>query len=161
MSTRFSLGMEMSRLTWDGIAEPVSRDQILGREHGQGNNIHFPCSADHEQDWQPYYPVDPCSCNMCGHTYKHSPLKNSVLLHYFLGFHIRISPIAMQINFHFFHDPCYLRLKNIMGSSHIYIYTQYSKRKYSSTTDDAGYCHTFFHMCFVYKAWCFAGACPT
>ena len=28
-STRFSLSMEMSRLTRDGTAEPVSRDQIL------------------------------------------------------------------------------------------------------------------------------------
>ena len=44
----------------DGTAEPVSRDQILRHEHGQGN-IHFPCSADHVQDWQPY-PVDPYSC---------------------------------------------------------------------------------------------------
>ena len=43
----------MSRLTPDGIAEPVSRDQILRRERGQGN-FYFPCSADHEQDWQPY-----------------------------------------------------------------------------------------------------------
>ena len=32
-----------------GTAKPVSRDQILMRERGQGN-IHFPCSADHEQD---------------------------------------------------------------------------------------------------------------
>ena len=48
------------RLTRDGTAEPVSRDQILRRERGQGN-IHFPCSADHVQDWQPY-PVDPYSC---------------------------------------------------------------------------------------------------
>ena len=46
----------------DGTAEPVSRDQILRRERGQGN-IHFPCSADHEQGWQPY-PVDPYSCFM-------------------------------------------------------------------------------------------------
>ena len=38
---------------------PVSRDQILGRERGQGN-VHFPCSANHEHDWQPY-PVDPYS----------------------------------------------------------------------------------------------------
>ena len=45
------LSMEMSRLTRDGTAEPVSRGQILRRERGQGN-IHFPCSADHEQDWQ-------------------------------------------------------------------------------------------------------------
>ena len=44
----------------DGTAEPVSRDQILRRERGQGN-IHFPCSADHVQDQQPY-PVDPYSC---------------------------------------------------------------------------------------------------
>ena len=46
----------MSRLTGDGTAEPVSRDQILRHARGQGN-INFPCSADHEQDWQPY-PVD-------------------------------------------------------------------------------------------------------
>ena len=35
---------------------------ILRRERGQGN-IYFLCSADHEQDWQPY-PVDPYSCYM-------------------------------------------------------------------------------------------------
>ena len=57
----------MSRLTRDGTAEPVSRDQILRRERGQGN-INFPCSADHVQDWQPY-PIDPYSCYMCDHTY--------------------------------------------------------------------------------------------
>ena len=62
----------MSRLTRDRTAEPVSRDQILGREREQGN-IHFSCSADHEQDWQPY-PVDPYSSYMCedyDHTYIH------------------------------------------------------------------------------------------
>ena len=57
----------MSRLTRDGTAEPVSRDQILRRERGHGN-IHFPCLAHHEQDWEPY-PVDPYSCYMCDHTY--------------------------------------------------------------------------------------------
>ena len=51
----------------DGTAEPVSRDQILRRERGQGN-IHFSCPADHVQDWQPY-PVNPYySCYMCDHT---------------------------------------------------------------------------------------------
>ena len=35
-------------LTRDRTAEPVSRDQILRRERGQGK-IHFPCSTDHEQ----------------------------------------------------------------------------------------------------------------
>ena len=60
--------MEMSRLTRDGTAESVSRDQILRHARGQGN-IHFPCSADHEQDWQSY-PVDPCSaiCDDDDHT---------------------------------------------------------------------------------------------
>ena len=52
-STRFILNVEMTRLTRDWTAEPVSRDQILRRERGQ-ENIDFPCSADHEQDWQPY-----------------------------------------------------------------------------------------------------------
>ena len=59
--------MGMSRLTRDGTAEPVSRDQNLRRERGQGN-INLPCSADHVQDWQPYS-VDPYSCYMCDHTY--------------------------------------------------------------------------------------------
>ena len=42
-------------MTQDGTAEPVSRGQILRRERGQGN-VYFPCSANHEQDWQ-LYPV--------------------------------------------------------------------------------------------------------
>ena len=49
----------MSRLMRDGTVEPVSRNQFLRRERVQGN-IHFPCSAGHEQDWQPY-PDDPHS----------------------------------------------------------------------------------------------------
>ena len=65
VSTIFSLSMEMSRLTRDGTARLVSRDQILKHERGQGN-FHFSCSADHVQDWQPY-PVDPYSCYMCDH----------------------------------------------------------------------------------------------
>ena len=60
----------MSRLTRDGTAEPVSRDQILRHARGQGN-AHFPCSADHEQDWQPY-PVDPYSAICDDHTYIHT-----------------------------------------------------------------------------------------
>ena len=59
----------MSRLTRDGTAEPVSRDHLLRRERGQGNSP-FPCSADHEPDWQPY-PVDTYSCYMCDHKYIH------------------------------------------------------------------------------------------
>ena len=32
---------------------------------------YFPCSADHEQDWQPY-PVDPYSAICDDHTYIHT-----------------------------------------------------------------------------------------
>ena len=56
----------MRRLTRDGTAESISRDNILRRERRQGN-INFACSADHEQDWQPY-PVDHYPCYMCDHT---------------------------------------------------------------------------------------------
>ena len=47
----------MSKMTRDRMAEPVLRDQIIRHERRQ-RNFHFPCAADHEQDWQPY-PVDP------------------------------------------------------------------------------------------------------
>ena len=57
----------MSRLARDGTAEPVLQDQILRHVRGQGN-IHFPRSADHEQDWRPY-PVDPCSAICDDHSY--------------------------------------------------------------------------------------------
>ena len=57
----------MSRLTRDGTTEHVSRDQIPRRVRGQGN-LHFPCSADHEQDWQPY-PVGPYSSICDDHVY--------------------------------------------------------------------------------------------
>ena len=67
VTTRFSLSVENERLTWDGTAEPVSRDQIFRRERGQGKNNAL-CSVDHEQDWQPY-PVDPCSGICHDHTH--------------------------------------------------------------------------------------------
>ena len=47
----------------DGRAEPVSRDANGDREQGI---IHFPCSADHKQDWQPY-PVDAQSAKCDDH----------------------------------------------------------------------------------------------
>ena len=48
------------------LARPNSQART---ERGQGN-IHFPCSADHEQDWQSY-PVDTYPCYMWGHTHIH------------------------------------------------------------------------------------------
>ena len=49
----------MNRLMWDRTAETVSRNHILRRERGRGI-VHFPCSADHEQD-SLSYPIDPYS----------------------------------------------------------------------------------------------------
>ena len=61
----------MSRLTRDGTVEPVSRDQILRRERGQGNII-FSCSGDHELDWQPHPRLThiPAICD--DHAYRHT-----------------------------------------------------------------------------------------
>ena len=50
------------------VAFSVSRDQILRHEREQ-KNIHFPCSADHEQDWQPYRLIHTLAICMCDHTY--------------------------------------------------------------------------------------------
>ena len=66
----------------DGTAEPVSRDQILRHERGQGN-IHFSCSADHVQDWQPYR-VHPYSRCMCDHTYIHTGAPIATCVSFFL-----------------------------------------------------------------------------
>ena len=60
----------MSKLTRDGTAEPVSRDQILKRERGYQRIIHFPCSAaDYEQDWQPCPVVRAVHTNIVLHTH--------------------------------------------------------------------------------------------
>ena len=67
----------MTRLTRDETAEPVSRDQILRREQGLGN-VHFSCSADLEQDWQPY-PVDPYSTLWDDHTYIHTYIHSTYI----------------------------------------------------------------------------------
>ena len=69
----------MRRLTRDGTAEPVLREQILRREQGQ-EIFHFPCSPDHEQDWQPY-PVDPSVAICDGHTYIHQSMCDSLFPH--------------------------------------------------------------------------------
>ena len=44
----------MSRLTRDGTAEPVSRDQKFSGANGDKEQFMFPVQlADREQDWQP------------------------------------------------------------------------------------------------------------
>ena len=63
--------IEQAHAGWDGRI--VSRDQILTRKRGQGN-FNLPCSADHEEDWQPY-PVDPCSAISDDHTYMHTTIR--------------------------------------------------------------------------------------
>ena len=57
----------MSRLTRDGTAKPVSRDQILRHARGQGNTI-FPVQLTTSRNWQPY-PVDPYAAICDDHTY--------------------------------------------------------------------------------------------
>ena len=86
----------MSRLTRDGTAEPVSRDQILRHARGQGND-NFLCTAEilrHEQDWQPY-PVDPYSAICDDHTYMHT-LFLLVIYHY-CTVQCRVSSISILI----------------------------------------------------------------
>ena len=69
----------MSKLTRDGTAEPVSRDQILRRERGQ-RIIHFPCSAaDNEQDWQPCPVVRAIHTNIALHT--HNVVVNTIYIY--------------------------------------------------------------------------------
>ena len=90
----------MSRLTRDGTAKPVSRDLILRHARGQGN-IHFPCSADHEQDWQPY-PVDPysaiCDDHPSIHTYIHAhriTFASIRILRIYLRASLSLQPISL------------------------------------------------------------------
>ena len=79
--------MEMSRLPREGTAKPVSRDQILKRERGQGN-IHFPCSADHVQDWQPYFTRLIHTLAICDdHTYIHKYILHSTSYSFEYGVH--------------------------------------------------------------------------
>ena len=49
------------------MPNPSRETQNLRRKRGQGH-IYFPCSADHEQDWQPD-PVDPSLAICDDHTY--------------------------------------------------------------------------------------------
>ena len=86
----------MSRLTRDGTAETVSRDQILWRERGQQGNIHFPSSADHKQDWQPY-PVDPYLC-YDDHTYIQTYIHTSASDHFCITHHANMPTCPLQTN---------------------------------------------------------------
>ena len=61
------VSMENEKTDADGTAKPFSRDQTLRHVRGQGD-IYVPCSADHEQDWQPC-PVDPDFAICDDHTY--------------------------------------------------------------------------------------------
>ena len=53
----------------EGTGRPnLSRETKFSGANVRGQeNVIFPCSADHEQDWQPY-PVDSYSCYMCDRT---------------------------------------------------------------------------------------------
>ena len=64
----------------------VSPNSQARTETGSKNK-HFPCSADHEQDWQPY-PVDRCSAISYNHKYMHSACVSFIL---FVLFPFRVS----------------------------------------------------------------------
>ena len=70
----------MSRLTRDGTAEPVSRDQILRRERGQGN-IHF-LSVQLTTSRIPKYIVVPITRFFL---FKHTVLSTTVLFPFFVA----------------------------------------------------------------------------
>ena len=57
-------------MTRDGTAEPVRADQILKKSEQGQKNVHFSCSADHWQVWQPYT-IDPYPAKCDNHTYIH------------------------------------------------------------------------------------------
>ena len=58
---------------WTHLARPNSQARTGTGEY------YFPCSADHEQDWQPY-PVDLYSANICDdHTYIHHNTGSSTI----------------------------------------------------------------------------------
>ena len=49
---------------------PICKNMKILKGGIHSISINFPCSADHEQDWQPY-PVDPYSVICDDHTYIH------------------------------------------------------------------------------------------
>ena len=113
----------MNRLTRDGTTEPVSRGQIPRHERGQ-EKIHFPCSGDHVQDWQPY-PVDPYSC-YSDHT---TLVKEFDVLQYY----------KKNIRENIFYAACQsrvLRISNEFLIRKLYFkYMEYSSTQQSSTLD--------------------------
>ena len=52
------------------MVEPVSRDKFSGTNRDDRENIFFPRSADHEQDWQPYLvaPYSSAESSAAAHT---------------------------------------------------------------------------------------------
>ena len=54
-----------------GLPNPSRGTKFSGANGDREIIIHFPCSADHEQDWQPY-PVDPSLVICDDHTYIHT-----------------------------------------------------------------------------------------
>ena len=78
--------MEMSKLTRDGTAEPVSRDHILRREQGQRIIYFLRSAADHEQDWQPCPVVRAIHTDIVLHTH------TAVVTHTYIYIYIYIYP---------------------------------------------------------------------
>ena len=54
----------------DHSCSMVDSPSLLNTWYKLSQRTVLPCSADHEQDWQPY-PVDLYSCYICDHTHIH------------------------------------------------------------------------------------------
>ena len=63
----FSLSVENEQADGGQDGRTCPARPNFRRERGQGN-AHFPCSADHEQDWH-FYPVDSYSAICEDHVY--------------------------------------------------------------------------------------------
>ena len=144
VSTRFSLSMEMRRLTRDGtapcrtrLARPNSQARTRGR--GQGN-IHFPCSGDHEQDWRPY-PVDPySSCYMCDTTGSRDRANVPLIIIIIIIIHVSAEFMSSTFN----ELPRGQWNMNFSCSAyHEQDWQSYPVDPYSAICDDHTYIHTF------------------
>ena len=92
MSTRFSLSMEMSRLTRDGmVAEPVSRDQILRRERGHREIFIFSVQLTSRRILADLPGRSTLLLYVCDHTLhaprRHTQLPNNCVLCVLFGFY--------------------------------------------------------------------------
>ena len=118
------------------LSDPVSRGQTPIRKRGEGN-IYFPCSGDHEQDWQLYYPFYPYSAMCNERTYAHLSLLLLLLMIH------TISALSLQLKKLRCHNKSAIDLSNAnpacghkevrRSTGHIMVTTRYSDQQGSKS----------------------------